>query len=162
VLDLQAIQARAQARLHLAMDSATPANPANAANEPVADIGPISQLAALATIARRDPGRYALTQAEADAAHAEPRDDSACGRFAARVTMFLRRGINATDADDLAERLHLRDVQGDDRRLCMECLHLAGRAATGWRCGNARAAGVGRDLPAALVALPQRCRGFSE
>lgn len=104
---------------------------------------------------------YWLTQAEADAAHAEPWNDTACARFAVRVGLFLRRGFNATDADDLAERLHLRDVQADDRVLCVECRHLAGRAGA-WRCGNARAADVGRDLPAALVTLPQRCPGFVE
>jgi hypothetical protein len=101
---------------------------------------------------------YRLTAAEADAAHAEPWDDAACGRFVARVSLFLRRGIYATDADDLAERLHLRDLQGDDRRLCLECAHLVER--NGRRCGNARAASVGRDLPADLATLLQRCHGF--
>lgn len=63
-------------------------------------------------------------------------------------------------ADDLAERLHLRDVRGDDRRLCVECIHLAGRPGA-WRCSIHRAAGVGRDLPTAWVTLPQRCPGFA-
>ncbi len=103
------------------------------------------------------PRPFRLTQADADAAHAEPWTDAACGRFVARVSLFLRRGISATDADDLAERLHLRDVQGDDRRLCLECAHLAGR-----RCGNHVVAGVGRDLPAVLVTTLQRCSGFGE
>lgn len=107
-----------------------------------------------------DPRPYKLTRAEADAAHAEPWDDATCARFVARVSMFLRRGLNAADADDLAERLHLRDVQGDDRHLCLECRHLAGRSGA-WRCGNARAAGVGVALPEALAALPQRCPGFA-
>jgi hypothetical protein len=103
---------------------------------------------------------YRLSRAEADVAHAEPWDDAACGRFVARVALFMRRGIEASDADDLAERLHLRDVQADDRRLCLECRHLAGRSGT-WRCGNHRAAGlalpeVGRDL----AGLLQRCAGF--
>lgn len=98
---------------------------------------------------------YRLSPAEADAAHAEPWNDAAIARFVARVALFLRRGIDATDADDLAERLHLRDVQGDDRRSCLECRHLSGR-----RCGNAAAAGVGAELPDALVTLMQRCPGF--
>jgi TubC N-terminal docking domain len=103
---------------------------------------------------------YRLSQADADAAHAEPWDDAAIGRFVVRLSLFLRRGIDATDADDLAERLHLRDLQSDDRRLCLECAHLAGRTHGSWRCGNAREAGVGIDLPSALVTLPQRCSGF--
>lgn len=99
---------------------------------------------------------HRLLQAEADAAHAESWDNAAIGRFVARVSLFLRRGVNATDADDLAERLHLRNMQDDDRHLCLECKHFAGR-----RCGNHKAANlhspeVGRDLAAML----QRCPGF--
>lgn len=102
---------------------------------------------------------YRLSPSEADEAHAEPWGDADCGRFVQRVTLFLRRGIGATDADDLAERLHLRDVRADDRRLCVECRHMAGRPGA-WRCGNARAAGVGPELPGELVMQLQRCAGF--
>lgn len=104
---------------------------------------------------------YKLTQAQGEAAHAEPWKDAACARFVARVGLFMRRGINATDADDLAERAHLRDVQADDRRLCLECAALSGRAGA-WRCGNHRRAQVGRDLPAAMVMQMSRCPGFVE
>jgi len=100
---------------------------------------------------------YKLTQVEADAAHAEPWDDAAIGRFVTRVSLFLRRGVNATDADDLAERLHLRDLQGDDRRLCLECSHLSGR-----RCGNHVRAGLySAEVSRELATLPQRCPAFS-
>lgn len=99
---------------------------------------------------------YRLASVQADAAHAEPWDEAACARFAARVSLFLRRGIDATDADDLAERLHLRDLQGDERALCVECGHFRPG-----RCVNHRSAGlhspdVGRDL----AGLLQRCPGF--
>ncbi|MBN8507121.1 MAG: hypothetical protein J0L57_00765 [Burkholderiales bacterium] len=102
---------------------------------------------------------YRLTKAEADAAHAEPWGDVAIGRFVARVTLFLRRGLNATDADDLAEALHLRDVQGADHVMCLECRHVAGRPGAR-RCGNHVAAAVGRDLPEVLAIQLQRCPGF--
>ncbi|MCC7100388.1 MAG: hypothetical protein IT500_12450 [Rubrivivax sp.] len=102
---------------------------------------------------------YKLTLAQADAAHAEPWVDAAVGLFVASVGLFLRRGIDADDADDIAERLHLRDAQMDDRRLCLECTHLAGRAGA-WRCGDHRAARVLRDVPGDLVARLQRCPGF--
>jgi hypothetical protein len=105
---------------------------------------------------------HKLTLAEGDAAHAEPWDEAAIGRFVARVSLFLRRGIDAAHADDLAERLHLRDAQGDDRALCVECRHLAGHGSSAWRCGNADVAGIGRDLPDALVTQPQRCPGFRD
>jgi len=101
---------------------------------------------------------HKLTPAEADAAHAELWDDAACARFVARVALFLRRGLNATDADDLAERLHLRDVMADDRVICAECTHYRPG-----RCGNHRQAGlqsadVGRELAVRL----QRCPAFEE
>jgi hypothetical protein len=99
---------------------------------------------------------YRLTAGEADAAHAEPWDDADCGRFVARVSLFLRRGINATDADDLAERLHLRDLRGDDHAICLECAHLAGL-----RCGNADAAGPRPDLPAEKVMKLWNCPVFA-
>lgn len=102
-----------------------------------------------------------LSQADGDAAHAELWNEAACARFVARMSLFLRRGIDATDADDLAERLHLRDVQADDRHLCLECAHLVGRATTGRTCGNANAARLGRELPAAILVVLQRCPGFS-
>lgn len=104
---------------------------------------------------------YRPTKGEADAAHAEPWDDATIARFVARVGLFLRRGISATDADDLAERLHLRDVDEDDRAMCLECRHLAGSSATRWQCRNARAAGIGADLPVAVVDRLQRCPGFA-
>ncbi len=64
---------------------------------------------------------YRLAPTEGDRAHVEPWDDGACARFLARVAVFMRGGFNATDADDLAERLHLRDVEGDNRTSCIEC-----------------------------------------
>jgi hypothetical protein len=76
--------------------------------------------------------------------------------------MRHRDAQNVADADDLAERLHLRDLQGDSRVACLACQHLAGRAATGWRCGNAQEAGVAQDLSGAVVVSPQRCKGFAE
>ena len=68
----------------------------------------------------------------------------------------MRRGIDATDADDLAERLTLRDRDADDRVICVECSHYRPG-----RCGNHRSAlmttaDIGRDLAAML----QRCPGF--
>jgi TubC N-terminal docking domain len=101
------------------------------------------------------PRPHKLTNELATRCHAEPWDDEACGRFVARVGRLLRLGFDATDADDLSERLHLRDIDGDDRACCIECTHYRPG-----RCGNHRAAGlhtseVGRDL----ASLLQRCPG---
>jgi tubulysin polyketide synthase-like protein len=100
---------------------------------------------------------YALTDAESARCHAEPWDDADIARFVARVSQFLRTGIRATDADDLAERLHLRDVELDSRTMCVECSHFRTQ-----RCGNHVSAGlasadVGRDFVSRL----QRCSAFT-
>lgn len=98
---------------------------------------------------------YKLSPDEGNRAHAETRDAAACARFAARVVLFMRCGFDASDADDLAERLHLRDVDDDDRRTCIECRHFevarsrCGCPALGRHC-------VGRDDLATL----RRCPGF--
>lgn len=78
--------------------------------------------------------------------------------FVARVALFMRRGLEASDADDLAERLHLRDATGDDRRLCLECRHYRPGKCVNHRRAGLASADVGHDL----VALAQRCPGFVE
>ena len=117
-----------------------------------------SMLAQAATQAiDQGPDRpYKLTQAQGDAAHVISLDDAATGLYQSRVRLIQRRGFNEQNAEDLAERLHLRDVQGDDRVLCVECSH----HQLG-RCNNHRNAGlmtseVGRDF----TVLMQRCAGF--
>lgn len=77
-------------------------------------------------------------------------------RFAARRARLLRWGWPAAEADEMAERLTRRDLNGDDRASCTECA-----SYRPGRCGNHRRAGlfspeVGRDL----VAMLQRCPGF--
>lgn len=99
---------------------------------------------------------YKLTNEQAARCHAQPWGDEACGRFVARLDRLLGLGFDATDADDLSERLHLRDIAGDDRACCIECMQYRPD-----RCGNHRAAALnspelGRDLAAML----QRCPGF--
>lgn len=114
----------------------------------------LALLAAPATEPRQRP--YRLSAAEADAAHAEPWDDATIARFVARVGLLMRRGFDATDADDVAELLHLRDVQRDDRACCGECTHYRPG-----RCGDHRAAGLdSAELGSDLAAMLQRCPGF--
>lgn len=109
-----------------------------------------------------EPARpYRPSATDADAAHANPWTEADIARFLARVRRLLALGFNEVDATDLAERLHLRDLHCDHRVLCLECQHLAGSTATGWRCRNARAARVARDLPTELATMAQDCPGFS-
>jgi len=104
---------------------------------------------------------FRLAPADAAVAHADAWTDAQIELFKARLRRLLALGFSPQDAEDLAERLHLRDLHADHRHLCLECLHLAGSTATGWRCRNARAARVARDLPAELVTMAQDCPGFS-
>ncbi len=126
----------------LALLNATPASP-NRAEVP---------------LLQADSRPYRLSIAESDAAHADTWDDGAIARFQARTRHIRRLGFTEQDGDDLAERLHLRDVHANYRHLCVECRHFRPH-----RCGNHRTAGltaadVGRDL----ATMFQDCPGFSE
>ena len=61
----------------------------------------------------------------------------------------LSTWLGYTDAKGRAERLLQRDRGGDDRRLCVECLH----AGPGWRCAKREAF---------LLDQLQRCPTFKE
>ena len=128
--------------------------------------GETAQLAAAAPRVREDPGGkmptatadrpYRLIADEADRCHVPCWDDAEIAAFTARTERFALLG--RADADDLAERLTLRDRDGDDRRLCLECTWLGdtGRclaAATG------RIPGADRRLEP-LPTILQRCGAF--
>ena len=87
--------------------------------------------------------------------------------FTARLARFTDKGISLDDADASADKLVLRDRDLDDRRLCLECVHLSGGERRGWGCRNWQQSGVAnraRDaqLSAALEYQFQRCDGFKE
>lgn len=107
--------------------------------------------------ARNRPRPYRLTHAEADEAHAEPWPDAAIERYLTRADALRRLGFAGDDPDDLSERLYLRDLRSDDRRACVECLHLR---TMPWRCGNHMAANMAPEVRADLVTALQRCAGF--
>jgi len=136
--------------------------PASALTDGVRQRIRASKTELLARLSAAPHRSYKLSQADADAAHAEPWSDAAIARFVARVAGIRRRGFSEPDAEDLAERMHLLDVQAEGRVICLGCTHLAGSTTTGWRCGNHRQAGMPRELAADLVTLAQRCHGFRE
>ena len=79
--------------------------------------------------------------------------------FTARLASFTNKGLSLADAERTADRLVIRDREGDDRRLCLECSHLQGHGRR--RCGNWQAADVAREaLAPELVTMLQRCSGF--
>lgn len=85
--------------------------------------------------------------------------------FTARLARFTEKGMTLADADALADGLVERDREMDDRRLCLECVHLHGGTDCR-RCGNPVVAGIGlraadAHLPSDLTRQPQRCAGFT-
>jgi hypothetical protein len=98
------------------------------------------------------PASSAMTGAEIDT-------------FTARLARFTDMGLGLDAGERLADKLVIRDREQDDRRQCLECLHL--HQGDGWRCGNWQRAGVAvraRDaqLPTDLVYQLQRCNGFAD
>ena len=95
------------------------------------------------------PHSMAMNSAEIDA-------------FTQRLHQFTRRGLQLPEAETLADSLATRDRESDDRRLCLECLHL--KAGAGGRgCNQWKGAGLGAaGLPADLVRQLQQCDSFTE
>ncbi|MFZ4874997.1 hypothetical protein ACL9RI_07925 [Janthinobacterium sp. Mn2066] len=95
--------------------------------------------------------------AQSHHAPSAPLDDATC----ARIALFRGRGLNQAAAITLAHRLTLRDQQCDERRVCLECAHMAGTVSAR-RCGQWRHTRMkGPAMPADLVDVLQRCRGFA-
>lgn len=81
-----------------------------------------------------------------------------------RQARFKAKG--AANAEAMAYKLVIRDREVDDRRLCLECQHLAGSRAGAWSCRNWQQAEIAiqaRDavLSEALVIQLQRCDGYA-
>ena len=174
-IDMQALRQRAATRVA----SRLTANPANAANAPEeisqlatlavshasADVATqlanegskVAGVAMVAAAKTRKGGNPMLTLEQGDRCHSPSWNDGEIQAFTHRRDRLLRWGYPEQDADDLAERLTLRDREHDERVSCTDCRHYRPG-----RCGNHRAAGLrvpdmGRDLAAML----QRCEGFT-
>jgi hypothetical protein len=102
------------------------------------------------------PGPYRLPANLMAAAHAECWSADAVRFFNFRSARFVKQGFCQPDAEDLAERMHLRDVTADDRRSCIECRHLVR-----WRCERHRKAVLASSVVSReLAVLLQRCPAF--
>ena len=107
----------------------------------------------VASVARVAPvagvaGNPLLTREQGDACHSPSWNDTEIQAFADRRDRLLRWGHTEQEADDLAERLTLRDREADDRRVCAECHH-----------GRARRCPDGAPLPRDVL---HRCAAFAE
>jgi hypothetical protein len=74
---------------------------------------------------------FRLTPDQANTCHDGGWTDAEIETCKRRYVLFVRRRMLPTDAEDLAERLTLRDREEDKRRLCIECLY-----GIGTRCPN--------------------------
>ena len=99
---------------------------------------------------------HRLTNDEADRCHAPCWNDAEIAAFTARTKRFALLG--RADADDLAERLTLRDRDGNDRRLCLECTWL-GDTGRCLAAAAGRIPGADRRLEPVQTIL-QRCGAF--
>ena len=82
--------------------------------------------------------------------------------FTMRLARFTDKGFSLDDSEALADKLVLRDRESDDRRLCLECVHLAGRAGV-MRCAQWQRAGLGAaGVAAGLHLVLQRCDSFKD
>lgn len=54
----------------------------------------------------------------------------------ARLALFDERGLSVTDAGRLADKLLVRDREGDNRGACAECKRLVGNGPGRWRCSD--------------------------
>ena len=67
--------------------------------------------------------------------------------FTARLERFIDKGFSLDDSEALVDRLVVRDRDGDDRHLCVECAH----CRFGMRC----------DKKLAVLDVLQRCDNFT-
>ena len=95
-------------------------------------------VAAAAVVPMRSSNPY-MSKESTDRCHWPSWDDAEIYRFTVRASAFIGMGLR-NDADHLAEMLVLRDRDGDDRVLCVECQH--GRAT---RCPD------GAPMPVGLL-----------
>lgn len=86
--------------------------------------------------------------------YSPPWTDGEIKAFTGRVLFLIARGCTEPSAEAMAERLHQRDRDGTDLRLCWECTGHKRGVCTRWRV-----AGFLRP-EAPLSEVFQRCPGF--
>ena len=107
-----------------------------------------------------DPDRWAWP-------HSQTMTGREIDTFTARLARITDKGLSLVDSEALADKLVTRDRESNDRRLCLECVHLTGHSVGAMSCTSWQRAGVAMrakdaQLSVALVCQLQRCDGFSE
>lgn len=86
-------------------------------------------------------------------------------RTAKRLALFVARGLTAAEAERLADKLLMRDREGDRRGACAECINLKGTGPGRWQCVDNNSPAInelaGANLSAAFVHLNlHRCKSI--
>jgi hypothetical protein len=74
--------------------------------------------------------------------------------FTARLVRFTDKGLSLSDGEALADKLVTRDRDADERRLCLECVHLAHN-------GLCKAVTTGGKPIEPVPTILQRCDSFA-
>lgn len=98
--------------------------------------------------AASDPDRYCWP-------HSDAWNGQETHLFLRRVDLFNKRGLAMDAAEDLGERLLLRDRDKDDRRCCLECSFFRS-----WRCTNSNCWESSSEYSGQFGLMLQRCPGF--
>lgn len=108
--------------------------------------------------AERRDRPHRLTAVQADRCHTPSWSDAEIRTFQMRHARFMRLDMSDQEADDLAERLTLRDRDNDDRRICLECREL-GQSGRCSAAARGEMTGVDRQMhpPTSLL---MRCQSF--
>lgn len=127
-------------------------NPNAGAVSPTSPLAPIKTAQGEAAApSDHDPDRYCWP-------HSPAMNTAEIDTFYSRLATFTDQGLDMAAVEALADKLVVRDREHDDRRLCIECVHLRG---TGFRvCSNRATSGIAQ-LSNALVRQLQRCNGFT-
>ena len=131
------------------------ATPVAVANLPDSTAAPADAIEAVPTTTTTtpDPDRWCWP-------HSDAMTGAEIDRFTGRLALFTAKGLSPNDAEVLADKLLIRDRDGDDRRACLECAYLSGWAGRR-QCRGLQYAGMGGpQASAGQVAMLQRCNGF--
>ena len=126
-----------------------------------------SSVASVATVAVAKPPDTATNDATPDPdrwcwPHSSAMNGAEIETFTQRSRQFIWCGLAELEAETVAGKLMFRDREQDDRRLCLECLHLKS-GGDRWCCNQWQRAGLGAaGLSADLVRQLQRCDSFTE
>jgi len=80
--------------------------------------------------------------------------------FLIRLEHFRSLGVGLNSAENLADRLVIRDRDLDDRVMCVECKYLHGLICRNWNKADIAIKAEGANLPSSFTVLLQRCDGF--